>query len=81
MAKTRQDKAATTTCSVATIKNTCQSTSSGLIKKETKHQRRRQKLRVLTEMAMGMTVTATSMMVTGMEVTAHIPHLVLKVTN
>eukprot|EP00957_Ditylum_brightwellii_P158671 12077044-Ditylum_brightwellii.AAC.1 len=60
------------TCSIATVKNIRQSTSSGSIKKETKCQRRRQKLRVLAE-----TVTATSMMVMGMAVTAHIPRLVL----
>eukprot|EP00957_Ditylum_brightwellii_P182524 13903405-Ditylum_brightwellii.AAC.1 len=49
----------------------------GLMKKKTKHQRRRCKLRVLTETVKGMTVTATSMTVTGMAVMAHIPCLVL----
>eukprot|EP00957_Ditylum_brightwellii_P070669 5370818-Ditylum_brightwellii.AAC.1 len=61
--KTCHDKAVTTTCSIATVKNTRQSTSSGLMKKATKCQRRRQKLRVPTEMMM-------SMMVMGMAVTA-----------
>eukprot|EP00957_Ditylum_brightwellii_P083670 6360020-Ditylum_brightwellii.AAC.1 len=60
------------------------------MKKETKRQRR-----ILTETVTGMTVTATSMtvavmsmtvaatimMVMGMAVTAHIPHLVLEDTN
>eukprot|EP00957_Ditylum_brightwellii_P099742 7597985-Ditylum_brightwellii.AAC.1 len=46
--KTCHNKAATTTCSVATIKNTQQSTSSGLMKKEMKCQRR-----VSTETATG----------------------------
>eukprot|EP00957_Ditylum_brightwellii_P157814 12012019-Ditylum_brightwellii.AAC.1 len=54
--KTRHNKAATTTCSIASIKNTRQSTSSWLMKKEMKCQRR-----VLTE-------TATGMMATGMTV-------------
>eukprot|EP00957_Ditylum_brightwellii_P128772 9823171-Ditylum_brightwellii.AAC.1 len=58
------------TCSIATVNNTRQSTSSGLMKKETK----RQKM-VLTETAMD--ITATSMMVPGMVVMAHIPRLVL----
>eukprot|EP00957_Ditylum_brightwellii_P026492 2003873-Ditylum_brightwellii.AAC.1 len=49
--ETCHDKAATTTCSVNTVKNTQQSSSSGLMK-ETKHQKR-----VLTE-------TATCIMVT-----------------
>eukprot|EP00957_Ditylum_brightwellii_P208400 15357237-Ditylum_brightwellii.AAC.1 len=52
MVGTCHDKAATTTCSIATIKNAQQSTSSGLMKKETNCQRR-----VLTEMAMGITAT------------------------
>eukprot|EP00957_Ditylum_brightwellii_P038880 2938267-Ditylum_brightwellii.AAC.1 len=63
MVKTRHDKAATATCFVTTAKSTQQSTSSGLVKKATKYQRR-----VLTETAtgitaMGITVTATIMMV------------------
>eukprot|EP00957_Ditylum_brightwellii_P124148 9463614-Ditylum_brightwellii.AAC.1 len=67
--KTCHNKAVTMTYSVATVKNTQQSTSSVLMKKETKHQRR-----VLTEMAMGktvtsMTVTATSMAVVAMLMT------------
>eukprot|EP00957_Ditylum_brightwellii_P142154 10830524-Ditylum_brightwellii.AAC.1 len=75
MVRTRHDKAATTTCSVATIKNTQQSTSSGLMKKETKRQRR-----IFTETARGMTimsmtVMATGMAVTGMAMMAHIPRL------
>eukprot|EP00957_Ditylum_brightwellii_P057552 4363891-Ditylum_brightwellii.AAC.1 len=49
--ETCHDKAATTTCSVDTIKNTWQSTSSGLMK-EMKCQRR-----VLSETATGITVT------------------------
>eukprot|EP00957_Ditylum_brightwellii_P044143 3349488-Ditylum_brightwellii.AAC.1 len=63
--ETRHDKAATMTCSVATAKNTQQSTSLGLVKKATKHRRR---------VSMGMTVTVTGMtvMVTGMTVTATI---------
>eukprot|EP00957_Ditylum_brightwellii_P099479 7578019-Ditylum_brightwellii.AAC.1 len=71
--------AATTTCSIATVKNTRQCNYSGLMKKETKCQRRRQKLRVLTEMATSMTVMAmaTKMTVMGMAAMAHIPHLVL----
>eukprot|EP00957_Ditylum_brightwellii_P026837 2029301-Ditylum_brightwellii.AAC.1 len=56
MVKTPHNKAATMTCSVATIKNTQQSTFSRLVKKATKHQRR-----VLP----GMTVTAAGMMVTA----------------
>eukprot|EP00957_Ditylum_brightwellii_P050004 3790422-Ditylum_brightwellii.AAC.1 len=64
-----------------TVKNTQQSTCSGLMKKETKRQRR-----VLTETATGMTatsmtVTATIMAVAGMAVTAHTPRLVLKDTD
>eukprot|EP00957_Ditylum_brightwellii_P027643 2089400-Ditylum_brightwellii.AAC.1 len=62
------------------------------MQKETKRQRSRQKLRVLTEMATGMVVMATGMTLTGMAVTgmavtgmavtsmvvmAHIPRLVL----
>eukprot|EP00957_Ditylum_brightwellii_P014099 1063539-Ditylum_brightwellii.AAC.1 len=87
--KTCHDKAATITCFITTVKNTQQSTSLGLVKKTTKHQRM-----VSTGMAvmatgmtvtvMGMTVTATIMTVaatimtvTGMAVTAHIPRLVL----
>eukprot|EP00957_Ditylum_brightwellii_P047355 3597684-Ditylum_brightwellii.AAC.1 len=89
MVKTHHDKAATMTCSVTTIKNTRQSTSSGLMKKETKCQRRKQKLNVSTEMVTGMTVTsmtvtatgmtaaATIMTVMDMAVMAHIPRLVL----
>eukprot|EP00957_Ditylum_brightwellii_P149714 11401096-Ditylum_brightwellii.AAC.1 len=73
--KTRHDKAVTTTCSIANIKNTQQSTSSGLMKKATKHQRR-----VSTEMVTGimvtiMTMAATGMTVMGMAVTAHISRL------
>eukprot|EP00957_Ditylum_brightwellii_P106245 8105578-Ditylum_brightwellii.AAC.1 len=71
MVETRHNMTATTTCSVDTIKNTRQSTSSRLMKKKTKRQRR-----VSTEMATGITVTATcmavtvmSMVVTGMVVT------------
>eukprot|EP00957_Ditylum_brightwellii_P129205 9854785-Ditylum_brightwellii.AAC.1 len=88
--ETHHDKAATTTCSVDTVKSTRQSASSGLMK-ETKHQRR-----VLTEMVMGitarsmtvtatgmtvtltgMTVMATAMTVTATGMTAHISCLVL----
>eukprot|EP00957_Ditylum_brightwellii_P202225 15329164-Ditylum_brightwellii.AAC.1 len=70
--KTHHDKAATMTCSVATAKNTQQSTSSDLMKKGTKYRRR-----VLTETATGittmsMTVTATGMAVTIMTVVATI---------
>eukprot|EP00957_Ditylum_brightwellii_P009594 723648-Ditylum_brightwellii.AAC.1 len=68
--KTCHDKAMTMNCSIATIKNTQQSTSSDLMKKETKCQRR-----FLTEMATG--ITATSMAVMGMVVMAHIPRLIL----
>eukprot|EP00957_Ditylum_brightwellii_P000993 79405-Ditylum_brightwellii.AAC.1 len=50
--KTRHDKAATTICSIASIKITQQSTSSGLMKKATKH-----RSSVLTETAMGLTAT------------------------
>eukprot|EP00957_Ditylum_brightwellii_P140835 10728122-Ditylum_brightwellii.AAC.1 len=63
--KTRHDKAATRTCSVATIKNTRRSTSPGLMKKETKHQRK-----VLTETATGITATSMIVMAMGMMVTA-----------
>eukprot|EP00957_Ditylum_brightwellii_P068491 5199469-Ditylum_brightwellii.AAC.1 len=59
--KTRHNKAATTTCSVATIKNTQYSTSSGLMKKETKRQ-----WRVSTEMAVGMIVMSMTVTATGM---------------
>eukprot|EP00957_Ditylum_brightwellii_P164088 12493864-Ditylum_brightwellii.AAC.1 len=52
--ETRHDKAATMTCFIATAKNTQQSTSSGLMKKASKHQR---------NVSMGMTVTATIMAV------------------
>eukprot|EP00957_Ditylum_brightwellii_P105882 8075001-Ditylum_brightwellii.AAC.1 len=88
MVKTQHDKAATTTCSFASIKNTQQSISSGFMKKTTKHQRR-----VLTETVTGimamimmvagmdLMVTATIIMVTGMAVTAHISCLVLEDTN
>eukprot|EP00957_Ditylum_brightwellii_P166807 12696395-Ditylum_brightwellii.AAC.1 len=79
--KTSHDKAATTTYSIATVKNTQQSTSSGLTKKTTKHQRR-----VSSEMAtgitmMGMTVTRTIMTAMGMLVMAYISRLVLEDTN
>eukprot|EP00957_Ditylum_brightwellii_P170528 12980794-Ditylum_brightwellii.AAC.1 len=73
--ETCHDKAATMTCFVATVKNTQQSTCSGLVKKATKHQR--MVLTGMTVMATGMTVAATIMTVTGMAVTAHIPCLVL----
>eukprot|EP00957_Ditylum_brightwellii_P177426 13514717-Ditylum_brightwellii.AAC.1 len=88
MVETCHDKAVTTTCSVATIKDTQQSTSSGLMKKAAKHQRR-----VSTETATGITATgmmvaatimmvaATIMMVTGIAVTAHISRLILEDTN
>eukprot|EP00957_Ditylum_brightwellii_P172665 13143764-Ditylum_brightwellii.AAC.1 len=79
MVKTHHNKAATITCSVATIKNTQQSTSSGLEKKATKHWRR-----VLVGMpvtATIMTMAATIMTVTGMAVMAHISCLVLEDTN
>eukprot|EP00957_Ditylum_brightwellii_P059173 4490589-Ditylum_brightwellii.AAC.1 len=56
--KTCHDKAATMTCSIIAVKNTRQSTSSGLMKKETQCQRR-----VLTEMVTG--IKATSMMATA----------------
>eukprot|EP00957_Ditylum_brightwellii_P190362 14491289-Ditylum_brightwellii.AAC.1 len=46
------------------------------MKKEMKRQRRRRKLRVSTE-----TVMATSMMVTGMAATAHIPRLSHRATE
>ena len=75
MVKTHHDKAATMTCSVATAKNTQQSTSSGLVKKATKHWRR--VLTGMTVTATIMTVAATIMTVMGMAVTAHIPRLVL----
>eukprot|EP00957_Ditylum_brightwellii_P182974 13936770-Ditylum_brightwellii.AAC.1 len=75
MVKTRHNKAATMTCFVATIKNTQQSTSSGLLKKATKH--RRMVSTGMTVMATIMTVAATIMTVMVMVVTAHIPHLVL----
>eukprot|EP00957_Ditylum_brightwellii_P149469 11382655-Ditylum_brightwellii.AAC.1 len=79
--ETHHDKAATTTCSIATIENTQQSTSSWLIKKVTKHQRR-----VSTETVLGITVavmmvTAAIMTATGMVVTAHISRHVLEGTN
>eukprot|EP00957_Ditylum_brightwellii_P111474 8502502-Ditylum_brightwellii.AAC.1 len=86
--ETHHDKAATVTCFVATVKNTQQSTSSGLMKKATKYRRS-----VLTETATGITatimmVTATIMMVavtimtvTGMAVMAHISCLVLEDTS
>eukprot|EP00957_Ditylum_brightwellii_P044945 3409270-Ditylum_brightwellii.AAC.1 len=65
------------TCSVATAKNTQQSTSSGLMKKATKHRRRVSM--GITVMATGITVMARIMTVvaTIMTVTAHIPCLVL----
>eukprot|EP00957_Ditylum_brightwellii_P080741 6140797-Ditylum_brightwellii.AAC.1 len=52
MVKTCHDKAATMTYSVATVKNTQQSTSPGLMKKATKNWRR-----VSTETATGITAT------------------------
>ena len=70
--ETRHDKAATMTCFVPTVKNTQQSTSSGLVKKATKLRRR---------VSMGMTVMATIMTVTGMVLMAHISRLVLEDTN
>eukprot|EP00957_Ditylum_brightwellii_P159374 12131643-Ditylum_brightwellii.AAC.1 len=68
------------TCSVATAKNTQQSTFSGLVKKTTKHWRRVSMGMTMTVTgmmvtAMIMTVEATIMMVTGMAVTAHISRL------
>eukprot|EP00957_Ditylum_brightwellii_P129150 9851034-Ditylum_brightwellii.AAC.1 len=48
--KTRHDKAATTSCSVTSVKNTQQSTSLGLMKKATKH-----RMGISTETVMGMT--------------------------
>eukprot|EP00957_Ditylum_brightwellii_P113623 8662893-Ditylum_brightwellii.AAC.1 len=65
MVKTCHDKAATTTCSITTVKNTQQSTSSGLMKKETKCQRS-----ILIKTVTG--ITAMSMMVM-----AHIPCIIL----
>eukprot|EP00957_Ditylum_brightwellii_P099877 7610790-Ditylum_brightwellii.AAC.1 len=70
------------TCFVATVKNTQQSTSSGLVKKATKHRRMVSIGMTVTVMGMMvtatiMTVASTIMTVTGMAVTAHIPHLVL----
>eukprot|EP00957_Ditylum_brightwellii_P105724 8062662-Ditylum_brightwellii.AAC.1 len=88
--ETRHDKAATTTCSVATVKNTQQPTSSGLVKKATKHRRRVSMgmtvtvtvtVTGMTVTATIMTVAATIMMVMGMAVTAHISRLVLEDTN
>eukprot|EP00957_Ditylum_brightwellii_P019469 1469022-Ditylum_brightwellii.AAC.1 len=67
------------TCSVATVKSTQQSTFSGLVKKATKHWRRVSTSMTVT--ATVMTVAATIMMVAGMELTAHISHLVLEDTN
>eukprot|EP00957_Ditylum_brightwellii_P088122 6712561-Ditylum_brightwellii.AAC.1 len=61
--KTRDNKAATMTYFIATVKNTRQSTSSWLMKKETERQKR-----VSTEMAMGITATNLTVMVTGMTV-------------
>eukprot|EP00957_Ditylum_brightwellii_P156115 11883179-Ditylum_brightwellii.AAC.1 len=67
------------TCSIATAKNTQQSTFSGLVKKATKHWRM---------VSIGMTVTTaimtvavTIMTVTGMAVAAHISRLVLEDTH
>eukprot|EP00957_Ditylum_brightwellii_P086767 6602515-Ditylum_brightwellii.AAC.1 len=77
--KTRHDKAATMTCSIATVKNTQQSTSSGLVKKVTKHWRRVSMGMMVT--AKGMAVAATIMTVTGMAVMVHISCLVLEDTN
>eukprot|EP00957_Ditylum_brightwellii_P149342 11373776-Ditylum_brightwellii.AAC.1 len=70
------------TCFVATVKNAQQSTSSGLLKKATKHWRMVSTGMMVTATGMtmtvtGMTVTATIMTVTVMAVTAHIPRLVL----
>eukprot|EP00957_Ditylum_brightwellii_P036427 2757687-Ditylum_brightwellii.AAC.1 len=61
------------TCSVATVKNTQQSTFSGLVKMATKHQRR--VLMGMTVTATIMTVAVTIMTVTGMAVMAHISRL------
>eukprot|EP00957_Ditylum_brightwellii_P184773 14073566-Ditylum_brightwellii.AAC.1 len=73
------------TCSVVTVKNTQQSTSSGLVKKATIHQRRVLTSMMVTAtgmtvMATIMTVAATIMTVTGMAVMAHISCLVLEDT-
>eukprot|EP00957_Ditylum_brightwellii_P142683 10871735-Ditylum_brightwellii.AAC.1 len=72
MVKTHHNKAATMTCSIATVKNTQQSTSSGLMKKEMKRQRR-----VSAETATGITATIMMVEATIMTMTAHIPRLVL----
>eukprot|EP00957_Ditylum_brightwellii_P159763 12159955-Ditylum_brightwellii.AAC.1 len=82
MVKTRHDKAATMTCFIATVKNTQQSTSSGLVKKAIKHQRMvltgmMVTATGMTVMAMIMTVAATIMTVMGMAVAAHISRLIL----
>eukprot|EP00957_Ditylum_brightwellii_P069347 5264608-Ditylum_brightwellii.AAC.1 len=71
--KTCHKKAATMTCSVATVKNTQQSTSSGLMKKEMKRQRR-----VSTETATGIMAMIMTVAATVMTVTAHIPRLILE---
>eukprot|EP00957_Ditylum_brightwellii_P166150 12649246-Ditylum_brightwellii.AAC.1 len=71
-----------------TDKNTQQSICSGLMKKETKRQRRfltettrGMTVTSMTVTATGMTVMATIMAVTGMEVMAHISCLILEDTN
>eukprot|EP00957_Ditylum_brightwellii_P098384 7495723-Ditylum_brightwellii.AAC.1 len=91
--KTCHEKAATMTCSVATVKSTQQSTSFGLVKKATKHQKRvstgmtvmatvmKVIAMVMTVTATIMTVAATIMTVTGMAWMAHISSLVLEDTN
>eukprot|EP00957_Ditylum_brightwellii_P109497 8350933-Ditylum_brightwellii.AAC.1 len=86
MVKTRHDKAATMTCSVAIIKSTQQSTSSRLVKKATKHLRRVSTVMTVTATVMMvtgtiMTLATMIMTVTGMALTAHIPHLVFEDTN
>ena len=91
MVETCHDKAATITCFITTVKNTQQSTSSGLVKKATKHRRMvptgmtvtatGMTVTGMTVMATIMTVAATIMTVTGMAVTAHISRLVLEDTN
>eukprot|EP00957_Ditylum_brightwellii_P101908 7767425-Ditylum_brightwellii.AAC.1 len=77
--ETHHNKAATMTCSVATIKSTQQSTSPGLVKKATKHWR--MVSMVMTVTAPIMTLATTIMTVTGMALTAHIPRLILEDTN
>eukprot|EP00957_Ditylum_brightwellii_P141209 10758385-Ditylum_brightwellii.AAC.1 len=85
-AETCHDKAATMTCFIAAVKNTQQSTCSGLVKKATKHRRRVSTGMTVTAtgmtvMATIMTVAATIMTVKGMAMTAHISCLVLEDTN